>query len=336
MVETISKFVRALARLHPDLHGQVEAGIILCYVDREGEGCFASTMPSISRRRLSETSPDLLGLVEQFSGTAGALLPEFALLEQVLKDQFDLSETANTGGTRCALPRAPKDIPCDTVGNPADPDASYNARKGMGYAAQFVETYREDDAAEAGGDAPDLITHVAVLKRTVHDGHRVPDALDDLANHHLLPERLTGDTAYGSPDNIALAQQIGVSLAPICSAKGREQGNFTLEDFVLSENGCVARCPQGAEPVATSRSSTKLQATFDLTLCQACSAKHRCPVKPDRQKGDAGHFQYEPGRIETRATFEYLRFKNRPGRYQLGNFNLPRWSAPLRVDHETI
>ena len=302
VVETISKFVRALARRHPDLHGRVEAGIIRRYVDREGEGCFASTMPSISRRRLSETGPDLLGLVEQFRGTAGALLPEFALLEQVLKDQFDLDETEDAGTARRALPRAPKDIPCDTVGNPADPDASYNARKGMGYAAQFVETYREDDAAEAEEDTPDLITHVAVHKMTVHDGHRVPDALDDLANRHLLPERLTGDTAYGGPDNIAFATQIGVSLlAPICSAKGRAQGSFTLEDFALSEDGRVTRCPQGAEPVATSRSEAKLQASFDLTLCRSCSEKHRCPVKPARQTGAAGRFQYEPSRIETRA-----------------------------------
>lgn len=125
----------------------------------------------------------------------------------------------------------------------------------MGHAAQFVETYREDDAVEAREGAPDLMTHVAVHKMTVHDGHRVPDALDDLAMRHLLPERLMGDTAHGGPDNIAFATQTGVSLvAPICSAKGRAQGNFTLEDFALTEDGRVARCSQGAEPVATSRS----------------------------------------------------------------------------------
>lgn len=302
VVETISKFVRALARQHPDLHTQVDAEIIRRYVHRKGDGCFASTLPSVSRRRLAETGPDLLGLVLRFRGTAGALLPEFALLEQVLKDQFDLSKAPEDNETLIAVARAPRVIPCDTIGNPADPDASYNAHKGMGYAAQIVETYREDDGAEIGEDAPELITHVAVHKMTVHDGHHVPDALQDLAIRHLLPERLLGDTAYGGPENIALAREAGVSLvAPICRAKGRAQGNFTLEDFLLDDTGCVARCPHGVAPVATSRSPAKLQASFSLTVCRACPEGHRCPVHPDRQTGDVGRFQYEPGRIDTRA-----------------------------------
>ena len=66
--------------------------------------------------------------------------------------------------------RDPKDVPCDTVGNPADPDASYNAHKGQGYMAQIVETYCEDDSNEAVAATPDLITHVEVHKMTVHDG----------------------------------------------------------------------------------------------------------------------------------------------------------------------
>ena len=88
------------------------------------------------------------------------------------------SKSAPLGGAqpdayakRAAI-RDPKDVPCDTVGNPADPDASYNAHKGQGYMAQIVETYCEDDSNEAVAATPDLITHVEVHKMTVHDGHR--------------------------------------------------------------------------------------------------------------------------------------------------------------------
>ena len=54
--------------------------------------------------------------------------------------------------------------------NPADPGASYNAHRGLGYMAQIVETYAEDDgpAQETASRVPDLITHVAVHKMTVH------------------------------------------------------------------------------------------------------------------------------------------------------------------------
>jgi hypothetical protein len=34
---------------------------------------------------------------------------------------------------------------------------------------------------------PNLISHVAVHKLTVHDGHRLPDALDDLAERSFTP-----------------------------------------------------------------------------------------------------------------------------------------------------
>ena len=80
--------------------------------------------------------------------------------------------------------------------NPADPDASYNAHRGLGYMAQIVETYAEDDgpAHEAASRAPDLITHVAVHKMTVHDGHRLPGALDDLAGRALTPKVLLADS----------------------------------------------------------------------------------------------------------------------------------------------
>ena len=56
--------------------------------------------------------------------------------------------------------------------NPADPDASYNAHRGLGDMAQFVETYSEEDdpAPETAPRSPDLITHVTVHKMTVPDG----------------------------------------------------------------------------------------------------------------------------------------------------------------------
>ena len=106
-----------------------------------------------------------LALVLQFRDTAAAKLSSFAILERVLRDQFEIvdDECGDRDAKRAAI-RDPKDVPCDTVGNPADPDASYNAHKGQGYMAQIVETYCEDDSNEAVAATPDLITHVEVHK----------------------------------------------------------------------------------------------------------------------------------------------------------------------------
>ena len=161
VVESISKFARELERYHPGLHEQISKEEIRRYVDREGNGAFANTAPSVSKRRLGEAGQDLLALVLQFRDTAAAKLSSFAILERVLRDQFEIvdDECGDRDAKRAAI-RDPKDVPCDTVGNPADPDASYNAHKGQGYMAQIVETYCEDDSNEAVAATPDLITHV--------------------------------------------------------------------------------------------------------------------------------------------------------------------------------
>jgi hypothetical protein len=183
--------------------------------------------------------------------------------------------------TSCAVivPRAPAEMSCDGVSNPADPDASYNAHKGLGYMAQIVETFVEDDNSklETTARSPDLITHVAVHKMTVHDGHRLPNALDDLADRTLTPKVLLADSHYGSTDNMTLADERSIGLiAPARTAKGGSSGRLTLEDFSLDEAGLVLECPNGVVPVSTSASAAKLQARFDLAACRACPNRAHC------------------------------------------------------------
>jgi hypothetical protein len=238
----------------------------------------------------------------QFRDTAAAKLSSFAILERVLRDQFEIidKERGDRGAMRVAV-RDPKDVPCDTVGNPADPDASYNAHKGQGYMAQIVETYCEDDDRDDRNErvaaTPDLITHVAVHKMTVHDGHRLVDALDDLSERALTPAVMLGDSHYGSSDNMVLTRDRKIDLvAPARPPKGAISGRLTLEDFTLDEDGLVLRCPNKFEPVSTSLGKAKLQARFDLSICRRCSDIQRCPVQAAKRDGQFARFQYTPAR----------------------------------------
>src|SRR5262249_26757117 len=90
IVESISKFLRELRRLHPTLHAQVDTELVRKYVDREGTGCFASTKPSESKRRLPEAAADLLVLATQFRATAAAELESFLILTRVLSEQCEV------------------------------------------------------------------------------------------------------------------------------------------------------------------------------------------------------------------------------------------------------
>jgi hypothetical protein len=312
VVETISKFVRELERIHLDHYERIGKEIIRRYVDREGDGAFANTTPSVSKRRLGEAGQDLLSLALQFRGTPAAQLPSFTILERVLRDQFEIAEGDCASRDKPAvLVRAPEDVPCDTVGNPADPDASFNAHKGHGYIAQIVETYCEDgdkDREDGTAAAPNLITHVAVHKMTVHDGHRLTGALDDLSARALAPAVMLADSHYGCSDNMALTRQREIDLvAPARPAKGASRGQLTLEDFVLDEAGLVVRCPKRVEPVSTSAAAAKLQARFDLSICRQCPEMRRCPVQAAKRDGQFARFQYTPERAANQKRRLYER-----------------------------
>ena len=132
---------------------------------------------------------------------------------------------------------------------------------------------------------------------TVHDGHRLADALDDLSERALTPAVMLGDSHYGSSDNMALTREQNINLvAPARPPKGAVSGRLTLEDFTLNEEGLVLRCPNNVEPVSASLAKAKLQARFDLSICQKCPDILRCPVQAAKRDGQFSRFQYTPAR----------------------------------------
>ena len=85
VVEGIAKFARELSRQHPDLYAQMSKNVLRRYVDCEGDGAFAYTTPSVSKRRLGEAGQDLLAIVFQFQDTPAAELESFIILGRILR-----------------------------------------------------------------------------------------------------------------------------------------------------------------------------------------------------------------------------------------------------------
>ena len=317
VVETISKFVRELSHTYPQLHQRVDASIIQRYVEREGDGCFADTSPSQSKRRLPEAGVDLLNLSLAFAQTPAAGLESFAILQRVLAEQFETMPPTEPQGPKHVRIKEPMEIPCDNVRNPADPDSSYNKHRGQGYMVQVMETYQEDDDDSEPDVAhkPDLITHVAIGKMTEYDGHHLKPALDDVQKRVVGPELLLADSHYGSTDNIALALEQNVTLiSPAMTAKGEHQDHLTLEQFEIDEQGLVTRCPSGHAPLSVSAGETKLQACFDPTICAACVHRDRCPTRTVRSRGRKRKMSYTYERVlgrKRRRADESDAFKNR-------------------------
>jgi hypothetical protein len=302
LVEAIAKFLRELRRLQPALHGRVEPETVRKYVDREGTGCFASTRPSESRRRLPEAAADLSALVAQFRDSEAAGLESYRIMARILAEQCEV--VADPGAGAKVRVKEPEEMTCDVVLNPADPDATYNKHRGVGYLVQVMETYapEEETPANAVGPAPpkpDLITHIAIGPMNVHDGSALDPALVDTEARGIKPEALLGDSHYGSEENLEAAALRGVEvIAPAMPPKGSQQGKLTLEDFELDDRGHVARCPGGRAPQATSEGKDRIQASFDPTACAACPLRASCPASAVGRK--EGRFQYTRDRVRNR------------------------------------
>lgn len=300
VVETMAKFCRQLAQEYPQLYARVDSQMIQRYIDRVGEGCFADTSPSESKRRLPEAGQDLLQLAVMFRETDAVGLASFAILQRVLGEQFEVSVPTEDQDLPIRV-KEPSQIPCDNVRNPADPDSSYNKHRGQGYMAQIMETYQQDDDDDAPPTQPDLITHVSVHKMTIHDGHRLAPAVKDTRRRAVEPQQLLADSHCGSNELVRKMAEQGVTLiSPAMSAKGSKQGQFTLEQFELDNQGLIIHCPAGHQPLTTSLGREKLQARFDAATCQGCRLLAACPVRKSLERGESPRWQYTRQRLAMR------------------------------------
>lgn len=301
IVESISKFLRELRRFDPALHGTVDPELVRKYVDREGDGCFASTKSSESKRRLPEAATDLLVLVTQFRDSSASELESYRILARVLTEECEVIVDSEAGDR--VRVKEPDEMTCDKVLNPADPDATYNKHRGVGYLVQVMETYRDDEEdkpIDALPALPDLITHISVGPMNIHDGSALEPALSDAETRGIKPEVVLADSHYGSNENLAKASLQGVELvSPSMPAKGSKQEKLALEHFELDEDGLVIRCPQGHTPVMTSAGDDKIQVLFDTATCGACPFHQSCCASAVSR--NQPRYQYTHDRLHQRS-----------------------------------
>ena len=299
LVEATSKFLRELRRKHADRYAEVDAEVLRKYVERQGDGCFANTRPSESKRRLPEAAQDVYALVQQFRASEAASLESYVLLERIFHEQCEVSKEQ----TGAVVVRPPRASDCDGVISPADPDARYNKHRGTGYLVQIMETFAEDDSTEQKNSEPrkpDLITHVAVDQLTMHDKDALEPALDDTGKRSVKPKELLADSHYGSNECLKKGRERDVDIvSPSMPAKGTRQGKLTLEDFELDEQGLVIRCPMGQSPVETSVAEVRLQVLFDPVACANCPRKGDCPAAAIGRR--ERRWQYTHDRVRQRA-----------------------------------
>jgi hypothetical protein len=285
-VEVIRRFLKNLRRQQKALfEEEVEEEVRERYL-REGKGgYFAQVKPSERKRVLREAAKDLLRLVERFrENEAVTRLLSYRQMERVLREQCEVVE-GKEEKERVRV-KEPKDVPSDCLQNPTDPDAAYDAHKGVGYQVQIMETYEEDDGEDEPGGSkkpkpPDLITYVEVEPANRSDADALMPAIQETKKGDCAPEKLLADTSYGSDENVEAAKGEGVNVTSPPPSFGTKKGGLSRKDFEWEgEDKTPCVCPAGHSSNEIRRTMKgDFKVFFDHDQCSRCEHREHCPIQ---------------------------------------------------------
>ncbi len=281
---SIHVFLVNLKRQRPEIFETIEKELIDRYLTEKALGCFSLVKPSESGKTLEMVARDLFSLVRRFREDKNVnSLHSYNALVRVLKDQCRVTEEQDDQPAGVEV-KSPKEVSSASLQNPSDPDAGYSGHKGQGYHAQVMETYCDSEEKEVKEKTLNLITHVEVEPAHVSDAHALIPALESAKERGLVPEEVLADSLYGSDENGEKAKEMGVEI--ISPAMGTPNGEaLNLSDFMQTENGKIAACPQGHAPVRFKQGKKNTcSVAFDSEDCNVCPLRERCPVKPGRKR----------------------------------------------------
>jgi len=280
-VKILKKFLVNLKRHHKDLYEVLPGGLSDRYMTKQGEAVFSMVKPTESMNTLQTLAADLFTLLEQFKSNEQVVaMSSYQLLTRLFQEQCIFDPDPTTAATKVSI-KANKDVPCDSLQNPSDPDASYDGHKGQGYQVQVSETY----SATEEKNTLSLITEVIVEPAHQSDVHALIPLIEAVKKRDLAPDEVLADSLYGSDDNCEKAAALGVEVvSPVMGHPN--DASLTLADFTLTDKGEVMVCPEGHTPERTKHKKNRHSAAFNSTVCLSCPRGGDCPVKP----GERGHY----------------------------------------------
>ena len=280
--QTIHKFLVNLKRHHQKLFEKVSGALVERYMSQKSLSAFSLVKPSESAKTLKMVSADLYDLIEEFKDQPKVCqMHSYKLMQRVLNEQCNV-QSDDTG---CKVTvKTPKEIPSDSLQNPSDQDASYSGHKGQGYQVQIMETFSRSEDEKEKAETLDLITHVAAETACEHDSKALMPAILGTQKRELGPEKVLGDTLYGSDDNHQKASKTQVELIAPTHNPGRSD-NIPLSQFSFDETGRVLTCPAGKAPyeVRYKKKTQRYGARFAMKDCNTCPHVDHCPVMPGKK-----------------------------------------------------
>jgi transposase len=213
--------------------------------------------------RVAEDAERALRAVERADGLLdeGAIEEAHALLRELVGQDFDVDEDG--------VPRLHRGTRQDRILSTVDTEM----RHGRKSQHQRFDGYKLHAAAT--NTAEPLITAVEVAPANEQDGPQAA-ALIDAQPEARRPERLLGDTAYGTgPVRAELSRREVEVLAPVPEKPVRE-GRLAKRDFRIDLEAGTVTCPAGQVAKIHAQPSGARVAVFPRAVCRDCPLRARC------------------------------------------------------------
>jgi transposase len=207
----------------------------------------------------------------------------------------------------------------DLLASKTDPDASPMKRKGkdfshLGYHAHY---YVVD------GGKSRVILGVLVTPFEVTENKPMLDLLwRSVFRWKVRPERVTGDSAYGTVENISAVEKVGIRAYMSLKGAGKGRPYFSKDEFTYDAKADLYRCPAGQSlrPAGRHAARSLIKYRADAGTCGACALKPKCTLSKkgrevlryldeeyvDRVKGYSGTYLYEKALRKRRVWVEPL------------------------------
>jgi len=302
LTRCINRFLVNLKRQHPELYASLEPELVARYDTKKALACFSQVKPSASAKTLASVAQEGFGLLQGCAAhpqVSGML--SYRLLHRALNDHCEVKAAGVDAPAEITV-KPPREVSCQSLQNPSDPEAGYSGHKGQGYQAQVMETFCDSEDPQVKARTLNLITHVAVAPASLSDSRALLPALTDTQARELGPQEVLADTPYGSDDNCRQAAALGVEVVAPLPGLPPAPG-LSLTDFQVSPEGRVLACPEGEAPRFSKYRKHRYRIAFSSARCHACSQGPRCPVQPGK------HYHYlryaeKAGRVAARRAYQ--------------------------------
>jgi transposase len=206
----------------------------------------------------------------------------------------------------------------DLLLSKTDPDASPMKRKGADHTHLGYQTHCVVDGGKAR-----IILGVLVTPFEVTENKPMLDMLWRSAfRWKSRPRRVTGDSAYGTVENIAAIEKAGIRAYMALKGAGQGRPFFGKDEFTYDPERDLYTCPSGELLMPRTRNVARSLIGYRAKAgtCDACSLRSDCTISKlgrqilrhfdeeyvDRVKGYRGTFLYEKALRKRRVWVEPL------------------------------